>query len=103
MTPFQIAFERFRINLGQEEETSLTPASLADVAVEVENLRRRYDELGGRNKPFSHLERFIAFLQRHSRAVDSMVQAKANPYALIWGILRVVLEVCFPHAFMTPG
>ena len=36
---------------------------------------------------------FLSFLERHSRAVDTMMQCHPTPAALIWGLCRIVLQV----------
>jgi hypothetical protein len=42
------------------------------------------------------LEPSFRFLDRYARALDSIAQVHPNPSALIWGIVRVILEVILP-------
>jgi hypothetical protein len=95
-TPLWRAFERFSRTLDAEEKAAFTDATLAEVLVNVRGLDQLCSMSSVSRNLTRRLEPFLQFLDRHSRAIDSMVQAHPYPSALIWGIVRVLLEVISP-------
>jgi hypothetical protein len=92
-TPLRIAFERFSNTLSSKERTIFTDASLNDVLLKVREIDERHTASSKLRCTNQRLEQFLKFLQRYSKAVDCMVQIQPNPSALIWGLLRMGLEV----------
>lgn len=92
-TPLWRAFEEFRSTLHPEEISAFTGATLEEVLFKVRDLDRQHT-ISNKSRTISRgFEPLIQFLDRHGRAIDCMVQTYPNPSALVWGILRVILEV----------
>ena len=92
-TPLWRAFERFSKTLDAGEKAGFTDVTLAEVLVNVQGMNRLHSASSMSRSLTRRLEPFLSFLDRHAKALDSMVQVHPNPSALIWGIIRVVLEV----------
>jgi hypothetical protein len=92
-TPLWRAFERFRSTLDAEERAAFTSVTLGEVLVNVRDLDRVHAASSKSRCAARRLEPFFHFLDRYGRALDSMVQVYPYPSALIWGMVRVILEV----------
>ena len=92
-SPLSKAFERFCSTFGQAEKATFPNLSLNDIFARVEHLDRLHFSSSKVRRLVARLEPFLQFLDRHAKALDSMVQVYPNPSALIWGTLRVILEV----------
>ena len=92
-SPLSKAFERFCSTFGQAEKASFSDLTLNDVFARLEHLDRVHFSSSKVRRLIARLEPFLYFLDRHAKALDSMVQVYPNPSALIWGSLRVILEV----------
>lgn len=68
-------------------------ASMEDVLHEVQNLETQHLSKSRFRRLTRRMEPLIDFLIRYSPAVDMMVQYEVAPSALIWGVLKVLLEV----------
>jgi len=94
-TPLWKAFERFSNTLDPEEKATFTGVTLDDVLVHVRTLDQLHYSPSKLRLFSSRLEPLVRFLDRQARALDCMVQVHPYPSALIWGIVRVILEVIF--------
>ena len=92
-SPLFIAFERFCSTVSQAEQAAFSDLTLNDVFARLEHLDRVHFSSSKVRRLVARLEPFLYFLDRHAKALDSMVQVYPNPSALIWGSLRVILEV----------
>ena len=92
-SPLFRAFERFCSTVSQAEKAAFSGLTLNDVFARLEHLDRVHFSSSKLRRLIARLEPFLYFLDRHARALDSMVQVYPNPSALIWGLLRVILEV----------
>jgi hypothetical protein len=83
-------------------------ASLQDVLATITQIERRREKDGcfASGSPIRRrLESFLVFVERYSGAVDCLVQTTSgsfmNPATLVWGLLRILLEVdisqCLVH------
>lgn len=93
MSPLSKAFERFCSTFGQAEKAAFRDLSLNDIFARVEHLDRLHFPSSKVRRLVARLEPFLQFLDRHAKALDSMVQVYPNPSALIWGTFKVILEV----------
>jgi site-specific recombinase XerD len=92
-TPIWRAFERFNRTLDASEKAAFTNITLQEVLMNVRHLDQVHAS-SSKSRRFTHqLEPFFNFLDRHARALDAMAQVQPRPSALIWGIVRVILEV----------
>lgn len=92
-SPLCRAFERFCSTVNQAEKAAFSGLTLSDVFARLEHLDRVHFSSSKVRRLIARLEPFLYFLDRHAKALDSMVQVYPNPSALIWGSLRVILEV----------
>ncbi|KAG8528973.1 uncharacterized protein KY384_006662 [Bacidia gigantensis] len=92
-SPLSIAFERFCSTFGPAEKVSFNDLTLSDVIARLQHLERLQYSSSKVRRLIARLEPFLYFVDRHAKALDSMVQVDPNPSALIWGFLRVILEV----------
>jgi hypothetical protein len=92
-TPLEKAFERFSQTLEAGERVSFAYATLEDVLVNVRSLDQLHHTSSKSRILSSRIEPLLHFLDRYARAIDSMVQIHPCPSALIWGIVRIILEV----------
>ncbi|KAL8689940.1 MAG: hypothetical protein Q9218_004502 [Villophora microphyllina] len=90
--PLSKAFERFCNTFHQAEKASFSGLTLNDVFASLEHLDRVHFSSSKVRRLVARLEPFLYFLDRHAKALDSMVQVYPNPSAMIWGFLRVILE-----------
>ena len=91
--PLLRAFERFCSTISQTEKASFSGLTLNDVFARLELLDRVHFSSSKVRRLITRLEPFLYFLDRHGKALDSIVQVYPNPSAFIWGSLRVLLEV----------
>lgn len=68
-------------------------ASMEDVLQEVQNLENQQLYKSRFRRLTCRLEPLIDFFIRYSPAIDMMVQYEVAPSALIWGVLKALLEV----------
>jgi hypothetical protein len=94
--PLGTAFEQFKRTLDGMEKVALTDVTLKDVLVNVHDLDRQHATSSKTRNLIRRLEPFLSFLDRHAKALDSIAQVRPNPSALIWGLVRVLLEVSSP-------
>jgi hypothetical protein len=92
-TPLWRAFERFIRTLDTEEKAAFTSVTLREVLVNARDLDRVHAVSSKSRCLARRLEPLFHFLDRYARALDSIVQVHPSPSALIWGIVRVILEV----------
>lgn len=92
-TPLWRAFERFKSTLDVRERATFTSVTLREVLVNVKDLDRMHAASSKSRFVARRLETFFNILDRYGRALDSMAQAYPYPSALIWGMVRVILEV----------
>lgn len=92
-SPLCRAFRRFYQDLDQKEKSEFTNVSFLDILVNVRDLNASFASSSTSRSLISRIDPFLRFLDRHAKALDSMVQVYPNPSALIWGIVRMVLDV----------
>lgn len=92
-SPLIRAFERFCSTVSHAEKAAFSDLTLNDVFARLEHLDRVHFSSSKVRRLIARLEPFLYFLDRHAKALDSMVQVYPNPSALIWGSLRIILEV----------
>ena len=92
-SPLSKAFARFCSTFGQAEKASFSDLTLSDVFARLEHLDRVHFSSSKVRRLIARLEPCLYFLDRHAKALDSMMQFHPNTSALIWGSLRVILEV----------
>ena len=95
-TPLCRAFERFSQGIDPKEKDSFPGVTLRNVLANVRDLDRAHASSSTSRSLARRIDPFLRFLDRHAKALDSMVQAYPNPSALIWGIVKVMLEVFLP-------
>lgn len=92
-TPLWKAFKRFKSTLDEKDKADFTDVSLEDLLCQVRDLDQQHAVSSTTRSISRHFEPLIYFLDRHAKAIDCMVQCYPNPSALIWGMLRVILDV----------
>lgn len=92
-TPLWRAFERFKSTLDEQEISRFTEITLKEVLFHVRGLDRKHYISSATRSISSRFEPLIQFLDRHGRALDCMTQNQPSPSAIVWGILRVIIEV----------
>ena len=92
-TPLCRAFERFYHELDPKEKDSFANVTLKDVLVNVRDSDVAHASSSTSRSLARRIDPFLRFLDRHAKALDSIVQVNPNPSALIWGIVGVILEV----------
>ncbi len=98
-SPLSKAFERFCSTFGQAEKASFSDLTLNDIFAKLEHLDRVHFSSSKVRRLIARLEPFLYFLDRHAKAIDAMVQVYPNPSALIWGFVRIILEVRLGDCF----
>jgi hypothetical protein len=116
MDSFQLALENNKQvwDAKHFEESELLSDSLTDVSlqdvletiVSVEKSRRAKGWLGSGGSSHDRLKYLLAFVERYSKAIDCLVQTSTgsfmNPATMIWGLLRIVMEVSSDIFFHLP-
>lgn len=92
-SPLWKAFDRFRGTLNGGETSEFTEVTLEAVLFKVRDLDQQHAVSNQTRSISQRLEPLIQFLDRHAKALDCMAQTQPNPSALIWGMLRIILEV----------
>ena len=92
-SPLCKAFARFHRDLDPKEKSEFTNVSFLDILANVRDLEISLASSSKSRSLISRIDPFLRFIDRHAKALDSMVQFYPNPSALIWGIVRVILEV----------
>lgn len=95
-SPLCRAFALFSQSIDPKEKAEFANITILDVLVNVRDLDASHASSSTSRSLARRIDPFLCFLDRHARALDSMVQVYPNPSALIWGMLRVVLEVGDP-------
>jgi hypothetical protein len=103
-TPLWRAFERFKSTLDEGEISYSNQTTLTQVLYQIRDLDQKHSTSSTTRRISSRLEPFFHFLDRYGRALDCLAQVQPKPSAIIWGILRVILEVrgstCATAAFL---
>ncbi|KAH0537354.1 hypothetical protein FGG08_005833 [Glutinoglossum americanum] len=97
-TPLGTAFEQFKRTLNGMEKIALADVTLKDVLANVQDLDRQHAMSSKSRNLIRRLEPFLGFLDRHAKALDSIAQVHPNPSALIWGLVRVLLETALAYS-----
>lgn len=97
----QLALDEYSKNYGPADSHELHQASLKEVIddlLRVESKQIESEKLENGNLK-SRLMGLITFVDRYAAAIDCLVQtcsgSLVNPAALIWGLLRVLIEVWY--------
>lgn len=98
-------------SLKHHDVSDVTGASLQDVldsVLKIEQNRRARRKFGTHEAIRTRLSSLLTFVNRYATAVDCLVQTSSggfmNPAALVWGLLRILLEVrkTFPRLSLRP-
>jgi hypothetical protein len=100
-TPLWRAFERFKSTLDEGDISCFNQTTLTEVLCQVRDLDRKHIASSTTRQISSRLEPFFHFLDRYGRALDCLAQVQPKPSAIIWGILRIILEVRFSTSATT--
>jgi hypothetical protein len=92
-TPLWRAFERFKSTLDEREISCFTQTTLTEVLCQARDLDQKHITSSTTRRISNRLEPLFQFLDRYGRALDSLAQVQPKPSAIIWGILRAILEV----------
>ncbi|OAL21718.1 hypothetical protein AYO22_07660 [Fonsecaea multimorphosa] len=98
LQPLQVSFERFRATLDPDEQEKFQHTTFQDVISEVESLEKKQAASSHTVKIKSRIQPLLSFLDRYGRALDSLTQAKPIPFSLVWGLVRILLEVASSHS-----
>ena len=79
--------------LDSTEKNTFSGSTFEETVVHIKDLDQLHNSSSKLRRLSSRIQPFLHFLDRHARALDSMVQVYPNPSALIWGMLRMILEV----------
>lgn len=96
--PFEIALEAQQQGHGLTGVGTIPQCTLQDLFEEIKQVERLHKERWvSKHRIRSRLGHLVTFVDRYSKAVDCLVQCSsgmgANPAMLVWGLLRVLLEV----------
>ena len=94
-SPLSKAFDGSYSIFGQVEKAGLCDLSLNDIFARLEHLDRLHFSSSKFLRLVARPEPFLQFIDRHAKALDSMVQVYLNTLSLIWGTLRGLLEVIY--------
>lgn len=96
--PMGRAFFRYEASLSDEERRNYrrTATTAEDLEREVIMLQTKHKKLSKTLRIATCIEPLVSFLQRHSDSVDTFVQANPFPAALVWGSIKVLLNVRIP-------
>ncbi|KAK6508347.1 hypothetical protein TWF506_010441 [Arthrobotrys conoides] len=97
--PMGRAFFKYEASLTDEERKKYrhTATTAEDLELEVTVLQTRHKRLSKTLKIATCIEPLVSFLKRHSDSVDTFVQANPFPAALIWGSIKVLLNLASYH------
>ncbi|KAK6336222.1 hypothetical protein TWF696_001785 [Orbilia brochopaga] len=96
--PMEAACSRFKDFLDVKRKKPRF-TTLKDLETEVKHLERKQTGSSTTFKIGQSVDPIVKFLRRHSDAFDTMVQANPYPAALIWGSLKILLNVS--HLMLT--
>lgn len=88
------AFTRFSQDLDPKERNDFAKVTILDLLLNARDWDASHASSSTSRSVANRINPFLLFVHRHAKAVDTMVQCYPNPSALIWGMMRVVLEVC---------
>lgn len=91
--PFDTALRRYIKDLDGQEKEDFQHTTMHDVWTEVRSLETRHFSLSRTRCMSRCIEPLVEFVARYANAIDTMVQYDVSPSALIWGTLKMVLEV----------
>ena len=100
-SPLSKAFRRFSQDFDQNEKRAFANVTILDVLVNVRELDASHASSSWSRSLARRIDPFLCFLERHAKALDLMSQFHPSPSSLIWGIMRVLLEVCHSAKFVS--
>jgi hypothetical protein len=68
-------------------------ATVQEVLEQINALEKSHSRHSKARKLNHQIEPFVQFVIRYTPIVDTIVQGNTNPSALIWGVLKAILEV----------
>ncbi|KAK6526947.1 hypothetical protein TWF281_010143 [Arthrobotrys megalospora] len=97
--PMGRAFFRYEKLLSDEERRKYRNmnATAEDLEREVSMLQSKHRKLSKTLKIATCIEPLVSFLKRHSDSVDTFVQANPFPAALVWGSIKVLINLASYH------
>ncbi|KAK6512251.1 hypothetical protein TWF481_001141 [Arthrobotrys musiformis] len=97
--PMHRAFCRFYAKLSPDERNKYKNAQITaeDLEFEVERLQANHKKLSKSLRIATSIQPLVSFLQRHESSVDTFVQANPFPAALVWGSIKVLLNLASYH------
>ncbi|KAK6349035.1 hypothetical protein TWF730_009795 [Orbilia blumenaviensis] len=84
-------------DLKRYQTAGATCPTAEDLTREVFQLQTRHKKLSKTLKVSTCIEPLVSFLKRHSSSVDTFVQANPFPAALVWGTIKVLLDLASYH------
>jgi hypothetical protein len=95
LSPSHNALQRYVQEL-QLTKKDFSQSSVDDVLVEIQNLEERHSAKSKFRRFGRRIDPLITFLSRYGPVIDTLVQFDTSPSALVWGAVKVLLEVgCF--------
>ncbi|KAK6333311.1 hypothetical protein TWF718_011128 [Orbilia javanica] len=97
--PMGRAFFQYEASLSPKERQFYrrTATTAEDLELEVAMLQTSHKKLSKTLKIATCIEPLVSFLKRHSDSVDTFVQANPFPAALVWGSIKVLLNLASYH------
>lgn len=105
----RLALDEYSKNYGHADSHELHQASLKEVIDGLLQIERKHiaSKRFGKGNLKSRLMGLITFVDRYSAAIDCLVQTCSgfvvNPAALIWGLLRILIEVWNLNQLLASG
>lgn len=94
---FQLALDLYSQKHGTNGALDLRECTFQDVLETITRMELGNHKLASRFRVRSRVNSLVTFVNRYAKAVDCLVQTASgsliNPATLIWGLLRVLLEV----------
>lgn len=90
---FQTALQAYVAALSVDEQRDFRPSSVEAVHREMQRLDQNHYANSSTRRVYKRFELLVQFLSRYTSAIDTIVQYDTSPSALIWGILKFILEV----------
>jgi hypothetical protein len=94
---FKVALDAFVGQDGEEDISQYQCSTLQDVVAAIAKAEHEQHSVRLNLKIGARLMPILNFVDRYAKAVDVLVQTTSgsliNPAALVWGLLRVLLEV----------
>jgi len=91
----RLTLEEFGVLLSPDERTYLLKSSGVDGVIRILDIARM--KFGSNSERRDKVEKFACTLDHYSKSFDVICQQHAEWTALVWGSMRLVLQVCIPQ------